>query len=198
MPEVVSDIIVTAAKVFNSPVATALPAATVAAGGSWPAGWVSVGYTTEAVKATYSYDKLDIKVQQELGPLNRIRIAEDVMLETVLAEFSAAALALAFAGTATSTAAASGVPGYEEFDIGGAYNLPVSQWGLEGSYVDEDGVEFPIRLFIYKATSESGGDVSFDRENIAGIPLKISALPDTTKVKGKRLLKVMKVLEPAL
>jgi hypothetical protein len=170
----------------------------LAVGAAWPSGWVDAGLTLEPSKVTYSYDKLDIKVQQELGPVRRIRTAEDLMLESVLAQLSTGLLALAFAGETTTTAAATGVPGYETFTIGGKYNLPIRMWGLEGSYVDETNVERAIRVIIWQATSDAGGELSFARDAVAGIPLKLSALPDFTQPKGARLMKIIRVTEDAL
>src|SRR5712691_8969680 len=98
MPEVISDIVVTAAKLYQSPVGTAMPLDTVDVDAAWPNGWVSVGYTLEPVKAQYTFDVLDVMVQQEMGSVKRIRIKEALKLSTVLAELTAANMALAFAG----------------------------------------------------------------------------------------------------
>ena len=76
MPEVISDIVVSAARLFHSPIGTALPADTLDVDAAWPTGWVSVGYTLEPVKAQYTFDVLEVMVQQEMGTVKRIRIKE--------------------------------------------------------------------------------------------------------------------------
>ena len=193
-----ADVIVTGAKIYSSPVATALPAVTVAVDGAWPAGWVYVGYTLEPLKLTYNFDALEIMVQQTLNPIARTRIKEEAMFETVLAEHFAANLALAMAGTSSTTNAVSGTPGYEDFYVGGDYNLPVKQWGFEGSYVSAAGNRHPIRVFIWRGNAQEGGELDYDRENPAGIPLKIKALADTGKTIGQHLMRIQRVTAPAL
>ncbi len=157
MPEVISDIVVSAARLFHSPIGTAAPLDTLDVDADWPEGWVSVGYTLEPVKASYTFDVLDVMVQQEMGTVKRIRIKEALKLSTVLAELTAATMALSFAGEVTTAAATSTLAGYEEFSVGGKYELPMAQWGLEGSFVDEDEILRPIRVFVWKATAAAGG-----------------------------------------
>ena len=195
MPEVISDIVVTAARLFHSPIGTASPLDTLDVDAAWPAGWVSVGYTLEPVKASYTFDVLNVMVQQEMGTVKRIRIKEALKLGTILAELTATNMALAFAGEVTTAAATATLAGYEEFSIGGKYELPMAQWGIEGSYVDEEENLRPIRVFVWKATAAAGGEVVFNREQVAGIPLEIAALHDRSKAKGRRLMAARRVLE---
>ena len=195
MPEVISDIVVSAARLFHSPVGTAAPLDTLDVDADWPEGWVSVGYTLEPVKAQYTFDVLEVMVQQEMGTVKRIRIKEALKLGTILAELTATNMALAFAGETTTAAATSSLAGYEEFSVGGKYELPMAQWGIEGSYVDADEVLRPIRVFVWKATAAAGGELVFNREQVAGVPLEISALHDRSKAKGRRLLAARRVLE---
>jgi hypothetical protein len=196
--EVASDIVVTGAKLFHSPKGTTLPAASIAADGDWGTGWSYLGYTLEPTKVTYKFDVLEIMVQQTLNSVRRTRIKEELTFSSVLAQHSTDAMALAMAGTSTATAAATGVPGYEEFKVGGEPVLPERQWGIEGRYEDEDGAIFPIRVFVWRATSAEGGDLEYDREKPAGIPLTIKALADTSKSRGNHLMTIQRVLEPGL
>ena len=106
-------------------------------------------------------------------------------------------MALAWGGTVAQTAVGAGIMGKEDYSLGGVATIPEKAWGIEGSYVDEDGATFPIRIFIWKATAEAGGDLSFGKEDYTGIPLKLGALQDMTKANGQRLLKLTKVLEPS-
>jgi hypothetical protein len=197
MPEVASDIVVSGAKVFYSPTGTAAPADTLAVGASWPVGWVYVGYTLEATTINYSFEVMEVMVQQTMAPVRRTRQTEELTLETVLAEHAAPLIALALSGTASATAAGSGQPGKEEVTFGGDYNLPLNQWAVEGSYVDEDGALFPIRIFIHQGTAAEGGSLEYNRESPTGIPLQIKAIADTTKAVGNHLMKIVRILEPA-
>jgi len=195
MPEVISDIVVTSARLWRAPTGTTLPLETLDVDAAWPAGWIDVGYTLEPVKAQYTFDVLDVMVQQEMGAVKRIRIKEALKLSTVLAELTAANLSMAFAGEASTVAPTGTTAGYEEFSVGGKYELPESMWGIEGSYVDEDEELRPIRVFVWRATAAAGGEIAFNREQVAGVPLEVSALHDRSKAKGKRLLVARRVLE---
>ena len=138
MAQVPSDIIVTGARVFVAPVNTVtpvtLPLPSVLVGGTWPVGWIDVGFTLEPTKVTYKFDILEIFVEQSFSPVRRRRTKEEATVETVLAEHTAGSLAMAMAGLATTTAATASVPGYEEFTVGGEPNLPLHLVGIEGGY----------------------------------------------------------------
>lgn len=199
MPEVLTDIIVPfpKGKLYTAPVGTALPADTVAVGGTWT-GWTSVGYLDQPVKLTYKFDMLEIKVLQALGSVDRRKTNEELLIETVLSELTLDNVALALSsGTVTQTAAGAGQPGKEEYTLGGIATLNKKMIGFEGAYLDEDGAEFPIRVFVWKATASEGLETEWDKEKIAGVPLKWAALQDLTKPDGQRLCKWQKILEPA-
>lgn len=198
MPEVVSDIILSPATVYKAPVGTALPADTVAAGTAWGGSWTKVGWTKEPVKFGYSFETLNAKIEQAIGTLRRFKTDEDLKIETVLAELTADGVLLAWDGGAvTQTAAGAGQPGKETLKLGGKVAMAEAAWGFEGAYVDEDGMTFPIRVLIYKATAEAGGDLEFGREDYVGTPLKLAAIQDMAKPVGERLFKLDKILEPA-
>jgi len=198
MPEIVSDIIVTGAKIYYAPTGTTQPLASLAANAAWLTPWVYLGYTLEPVKLGYKFKTLDIMVQQTMNAVSRFRISEELKFESTLAQHSADLLALALAGAAVQTAAVTGVPGYEDFYVGGDADLPVKMWGIDGSYVDEDNMRFPIRAIIWRATAAEGGELEYDREKPAGVPLQIKALADTSQTVGRHLIRITRVLEPAL
>lgn len=197
MPEVVTDIVVTPAALWVGTLVAALPADTLAVGAAWPAGWTKVGFTKESVKLAYEFDDLEIEIQQSLGPVDSVRIKEGAKFETVLAELAADAIALGWDGTVTQTPAGVGQPGKEELPIGGTATLTKRQWGIEGSYRDEDGALFPIRVFIWKGVATAGGELEFAKADYTGVPLQVKALADMTKAAGSRLFKLQKILEPA-
>jgi hypothetical protein len=199
MPGIVSDIIVTPVWLYRAPVATALPADTLAAGEAWPAGWSWLGFTTEPLTLMYTFEEFEVRVQQTMSAVRRNRQTEEAGFETVLAEHTAPNMALAMAGEASSTVAGTSQPGKETFTVGGDPNLPVSMYGFEGTYVNEEegNTEFPVRAFMWRATTAEGGEVAYDREEVAGIPLKLKAVADTSKPKGQQLLKIDRILEAA-
>ncbi|MEI8167114.1 MAG: hypothetical protein WCG26_12080 [Chloroflexales bacterium] len=201
MAQNASDIIVTGARVFLAPITATpvtLPLASVAVGAAWPTGWVDVGFTLEPTKLTYKFDMLEIFVEQSFSPVRRRRTKEEVTVETVLAEHTTGNLATAMAGLSTTTAAATGVPGYESFSVGGDPNLPTMMVGIEGAYNDEENNFFPVRMFLYQATVSDGGTLEFGKDKPAGIPLKLLALPDLTKAKNLQLLLIQRVTAVAI
>jgi len=192
----VRDIILGSARVLVSPVGTTLPLSSVAEGGSWPSGWVEIGMTKKALKLMYNFSVKEIEVEQHLTPVARRKVKESLKFETEIAEFDMTKIKYAFDGTYTLvTAPGSGTEGVEEVTVGGNLCVASHQWGFEGEYQDEDcGAAYPLRVFIYKATADGGGELEFSKSDSLGIPLKIDALVDTTKSKGNRLYKIQKVL----
>lgn len=191
MPNLAADIIVTGCQIFHSPLATALPATTLAVGAAWPVGWVNVGYTLEPVKLSYKFNPLEVSVQQLSSPVKSIRISEVAMLDTVLAEHSATNLALAMAGEATSDATT------QTFTIGGSPVIPRLQWGFEGTYVDDDNDSFPIRAYAWIGQLADGSDLEYNREKPTGISLRIRIMSDYSKPVGQQLFKIVRTIAAA-
>ncbi len=192
----VCDLIATKARILYAPLGATLPADTVAAGGVFPAGWVEVGYTSEPTKLAYKSEELDFKVEQSLGTVRSQRVDEEASIETVLAEITAQNLALAWDGDMTSVAPGVGQPGKEELTLGGNTQLTERMWCIEGSYIDEDLALFPVRVFVWKATATTGGELQFSRKDAMGIGLKLKVLEDLSKPIKQQLMKIQKILEP--
>jgi hypothetical protein len=197
MPNVVSDIILSPAKVYHAAVGATPPADTVAAGTAWGGGWTNIGFTEENVKLNYEFEEKESRPQQSLGPVRRWKTSEDLTIETKLAELYLDGINMGANGTVSQTAAGAGQPGKEELVVGGTNTLTERAWGFEGQYIDEDGATFPVRFIIWKATAKLGGEMELDKEEITGVPLEINALADLTKTAGQQLFKVIKILEPA-
>lgn len=198
MPLQVSDLFAGPVAVYYSNYATTLPADTLAVGGAWPAGWTRWGFTKDPLKVAYNFDQLDYMIQEALAAVHRIRSKEELLIECVLAELTPQAMHLAMDGQVTTTAPGAGQPGKDEFTVGGDVKLTVRQWGFEGDYIDEDAANFPIRAFVWRATAVTGGQLTFGKTETLGLPIKISALEDTTKAKLQRLWKFQKITEPAV
>lgn len=197
MPEVVSDIVVSPAVVWYAAEGEAAPDPdSVAAGVAWGGNWVKLGYTDTALSMLYEFDELDVQIEQSLAPVGRVKSAENLTLETSLAELYLDGVQLFAEGTVSDTAAGVGQVGREDLALGGEADLTVRTWGFESTYIDEDGAEFPIRLFIHRGTGRLNGALEFGKASQTGIPLQIKALADMGESQGERLFVLQKVLEP--
>lgn len=193
----VADIITTPCKILYSAVGATLPADTVAAGGAWPAGWTTLGYTLEPLSVDFTREMVEADIQESLTVIKRGAKKENLALETVLAEINLAELALVWSGTMSQTAAGAGQPAKDELIAGDDVSVTERQWGFEGTYVSAAGNAHPIRLIIWKAVCEFGAKLEFGKANPTGTPLRIDANPDMGKAAGQRLLKLIKITAPA-
>jgi len=164
----------------------------VAYDGAWGGNWAQIGYTKAPLTLAYESEELDLAVEEVLASVKRFRIGERLTLETVLAEVTAAYLQLA-AGeqtAVTETAQGAAQDAYEETGLGGIVQLQEESWGFEGLFVDADGADQPIRVFVHKATATLNGALEFSKKSsdYPGIPLQIKALADTTQSAGEELM----------
>ncbi len=65
--------------------------------------------------------------------------------------------------------------------------LPEYQVGFEAVRLDASNNKLVTRLFLYRVTLQMGGKLEFSKKAAAGIPLKITALADTTKTAGEQI-----------
>jgi len=198
MPNNVTDILVSAARVYYAPFGAALPADSVGVNVPWGTTWVEVGYTTAPCTLTYKYTDMDVSIQQELATVKRVKTAEELTLETTLGEFSLSNLNIGIGGQYSRYVAASGQMGKEELLAGGYPVLTERAWGFEGFYVDETGIPYPLRVFIWKATSILNGNLEFGKEKHSDIGLQVKALADMNRAVGQRLVKFQRIMEPSL
>lgn len=199
MPNVVSDILGGPVRIFHAPLSTTYPDESQVVGASWPAGWISVGFTKESLKLIYEFETEDWMIQESLGPVNRRKTSHSCRFETVLSEHTAASIQLAFGGELTTTPAGIGQEGFEQLDMGDVAVLDTRIWGFEGSYVDEAGDTFPVILIVHKATAQAGGELEYGRESgYTGIPLQIAALSDFSQsTAAERLFKLIRTTDEA-
>lgn len=183
---------------WKAPVGETVPADSVGAGVAWGGNWAKVGYTKAPLTMTYEDEQGEADVQEALTPVKRWKTKETVAFETVLAELTSEYLNLANgAGIVTTTAAGVGQVGKDEYEVGGESALDELAWGFEGTYVNSSGVSFPVRLFLFKATTKIGGETEFSKEEYPGISIQINALADMGKDMGKRLFKFQRVTAAA-
>ena len=195
---VVADLIVGPARVFYAPVGEALPdESSIGYGDAWGGNWTEVGTTKVPVTVKYEVERGEAMVEQSTAVLKRWIKTEKLALETVLAELSTAHMGLLLEGTETTTAAGAGQVGMKELEVGDTWQMSERAWGFEGLYKTDAGAEFPIRLFVYRATSVINGDMEFGKNDTTGMPLRVEALADVSQAAGKRLMKIQKVTTAA-
>lgn len=194
----VTDILVTPAKIYRAPVATAVPDETsVAYGAAWGGAWVDLGYTLEPVSLSYEAETFKLMVEQLTAPVRSVRQEETVSIETVLAEITGANLGLVLDGTVTTTAAGAAQTGYDAVEAGGSPAISEYAWGFEGYRLGASNVKLPVRVFVYRGVAVLNGQLTFAKSAGVGIPLRIEVLPDTEKVAGKQLLLIHNVTAAA-
>lgn len=173
----------------------------VAFGGDWGGNWARVGYTKAPLTLAYESEESDINVEEELAPVKRRRIAENLMVETVLAELTAAYLTLAGGNqdTVSTTGAGASQDGYEEVGLGGTSIIAEYKWGFEWLHVDGSGNSQPARMFIHSATAMINGQLEFSKkaDDYPGIPIQLKALSDTSQSAGQKLCLFQRVTAEA-
>lgn len=194
----VTDILITPAKIYKAPVGEALPDETsVDYDEAWGGNWVNVGYTLQPLSMSYDRELFQLMVEQVNGAVKRRVNDETLMFETVLAEATPTNLSYAIGGTVTTVAAGASQRAYQDLDVGGAIVIPELAWGFEGLYENSAGAQFPVRIFVYKATSILNGQLQFAKAAAMGVPIQISALNDTSKTVGSQLMKFQRVTAAA-
>jgi len=196
----VADVLKTGATLYYAPVNTAIPDdTTVDYGDAWT-DWTRVGYTSEPLVMTYESEEVEIEVEEELSAVNRFRVSETLTLETKLAELTAAYLTLAGGNqdTVTTVGAGGAQKPYEYVGLGGKATLQQYAWGFEGFRMDDDGNAQPVRFFVWIGTAMIGGELEFSQksDSYPGIPIKISAISDTSQNAGQEMLYFQRVTGP--
>lgn len=196
---VTANIIYGPAIIYTAPVGETVPdETTVGVGTAWGGNWTRIGFTQTGATALYEYETGAADVQELLTTPKRWKTAEALSIEVALAELTADYLQLAVAaGTVSTTAAGPSQTGYEELTVGGTTVLDELAVGLEGTYRDSSGNEFPIRYFIHKANLTINGAFEFAKDGQPGIPLRVDALADSSKAAGQQLFTFQRVTAAA-
>ena len=192
-----AEIIIGPARVFYAPIGTALPDDDVAYGAEWTGDWQGIAQTLTPFTMNRDLTTVDVMIEQSTLPVKRVATEEKVSFETSLAELTGTHLQLAMEGTNTVTPPGAGQVGKEELLAGGQAVLTERTWAVEGVYTTSAGLNFPIRLQIWRATAVLNGELTFSKADAAGIPLKIDALGDLTKPVGQQLFMFQKVMAAA-
>lgn len=191
----VSDIILGPAKAYYAPVGETLPSEnSVSYGAAWGGNWTAFGYTKTPLSFNYTSEEFDAFVEEALGSVKRIKIKEELTIETTLAELTGGNLYFAMGGTLTPTAAGGAQVGKEELTMGGSGVLAEHAFGFEGLYQTSTGSQFPIRVFVYRGTVKLNGALEFGKSDYPGVALQVKAMSDLTKTLGQQLFLFQKVL----
>lgn len=194
---VVANIIKSGAVLWVSDTGTNKPStANLLYGHDWPTGWVKVGFTKAPLAVAYTSTEAEIAVEEELASIKRVRTAEALAVETVLAELTADYLKLAGGDqrTVSTTPAAAGQKAFEMTGLGGMAEIVVKQWGFEGLFIPSTSVEEPIRFLIHRGTAMINGNLEFSQktDDYTGIPIQIKALTDVDEDAGEKLCQFYK------
>ena len=181
----VTDIIVTPARIFYAPVGEALPdETTIEYGDAWGGNWVDLGATSEPITWISDRTEFEAMIQQSTMVVKRRKVDEKFAFETVLAELTPTNLSILLGGTVATTAAGASQRGFQQLPVGGNFDITERIWGIEGLYEDASDLEFPIRIFMPKATANLNGNLQFGKANVAGIPLRVDAIADLSAAVG--------------
>lgn len=194
----VTDILITPARLYKAPVGEALPDETsIDFDEAWGGNWVDMGYTLQPVTLAYNREIFELMVEQVNGAIKRRVTDEKAIIETVLAESTPTNLSYAIGGTVTTTAAGVSQKAYQELKAGGLVTLGELAWGIEGLYENSAGAQFPLRIFLYKATCILNGPLNFAKAAGLGVPIQISGMNDTSKTAGQQLICIQRVTAAA-
>lgn len=196
-----SNILKTGATLYYAPVGEALPdETTVALGAAWGGNWERVGYTEDGVTLGYSDTRHRVEVEESLIAVKEVRIAEEMVVETTLAETTAEYLVLLIGGGAVSTTAAgASQKAYEQVGLGNEGTPQEYSIGLEGTFVAADGVEHPVRWFFDRVTLSLGGEMKYSRRSAdhTTLPFRAAVLAPVTAGFSGRPFIFQRVTAPA-
>lgn len=194
---VVANILKSGAICWIAPAGEALPSAdSIAAGAAWGGNWERMGFTKAPVAVKYEDEEHDIEVEEYLAPVDRYKIGEAIMVETVLAELIGDHLQYGVDGTVSAVSASSTLVGKDVLAAGNDALKTKYVVGFEATHVLSGGTTQPIRFFIHRATIRLNGDLTFSKRNgdYTGVPLQIKGLADSTQ--SGRLFKLERVTAP--
>lgn len=194
----VENILIGYAKIWTAPVGEAFPAATVGYGVAWGGNWAYLGDTLEPLSLTVDRTTFEVEIQQSNQPVKQSITAQPINFSTTMAEHTITILNKVLLGTAVSTAAATGVPGYDTLEFGGETTPNVLAVGFEALYQTAANVSLPVRYMFWRGSITLNGDIPFDKGAPAGVPINIQVLSDTTQAVGHQTGRIQIVNAVAL
>lgn len=191
------DVILGYGKLWYAPVGTASPdETTVNYGAAWT-NWTALGDTLTPCVLTFAEERRAVKTQQSLGVVKELRTDVAITLKTTLAELTGANLAMVLNGTNTATAAGASQKGFSQVKVGKDVQVDTYKFGFETLRVDSTGVKQPVRFFFHIGSIAPDGDMAFDKETEAGVPVVITVYEDASQAAGQEFMIVDIVTAPA-
>lgn len=184
------------AKIWTAPQGTAFPAATIAYGTAWGGAWLYLGDTLDPLTLGGDREEFKVEIQQAITAVKTIITKDEKNFSTVMAEHDILLLNQLLLGTAVNTAPGSGTPGYYTLDFGGKQIPNVLAVGFEALWQTAAGVQTPIRWMFYKGSLIQDGDIVYDKNGVAGIPIRIDTYADTTQAVNKQVGRLQVVYSP--
>lgn len=158
------------------PVMTSLPI-------SYPAAWITSGYTDDGVDFTYTPSFKDITVDEELGAVQTLQTGEKLEISLKMAETTLLNLQKAIAGSTLSQG-----PTSSTLYLGSA--ATTSEWVaiFEGPCPGAGGTRV---ITVYRIKSKAAVSFKYQRKDKVVYAVKFEALVDSTQPAGQRLAKAI-------
>lgn len=153
---------------LSTTLAEALPADTVAKGGSWGGTWVDLGYT-RGVQSGINYEQRDVEVDQSTMDVRSYITKQEVMIETTLVEATLQNLKYALGWGTLSTSGSTAVLQLADNPTSTEVSI-----GLEGQSPNA-AAEFR-RVQIYRCVPQSDIELIMSREEETLWKAKFKAL----------------------
>jgi hypothetical protein len=145
---------------YDPNVPAALPAVTVAKGADWGGNWQNLGATDQGWKLTIGTSTKTITIEEQSTPVKVIADSHSYQVAGDLAEDTLQHALWAYGGgTLVTTAAATGVPGYQTLSL----QDDLSQWAIGLETVNVQG--YWRRYLIPQGNVGTNVDTSFRRSN---------------------------------
>lgn len=166
-------------------------------GDDWGGNWDWLGLTTEPLTQEVDTTTFEVEVQQFTTPVAQAITSERMRLTTTLAELTPTLLALVDGGNTTTTPAAVGQRGKVEHRAGGRTERVTYKIGFEVIHVLADGTRLPLRWFFHRGTFSRAGATPFGKGVVAGLPISIEVLADSTQSEDEKLYLYQKMTSEA-
>lgn len=175
------------AKIWTAPYGTAFPTATIAYGSAWGGAWTYLGDTLEPLTLGGDRAQFEVEIQQALSPVKTIITKDSKSFSTTMAEHDILLFNQLLLGTAVNTAPGSGTPGYYTLDYGGKSTPNILAVGFESLWQNAAGTQTPIRWMFYRGQIIMDGEITYDKNGVAGIPIRINTLTDSTQATNRQM-----------
>jgi len=195
----VSKIMVGSVALYVAPAGTSLPPMDGTYPiGTWPDGWVGVGYTDSGVELSYSPSIKEIKVDEETAPVLFVLDGEKAEISVTIAQATLDKLNTAISASIYASHAATMSKGkYTELKVGSGALTEV-MIGFEGYAPPDDptGDLLPAVAVGYRAMASGNVKLAFKRSDKQMFQTTFGLLADSTQPVGERLFKMIQIVAP--